>query len=204
MPNDRLDPIDVVVAAMPPAGNTPPPGTVSTVEPLELEFGAPRSTQPGLSKWLGIPGAILLLAALAGQVAYHLRGDLVLLFPAVRATAAQFCDWAGCDLPSPQRAELMSIEASDLQADSINPAVMVLSATLRNRAPFAQAQPALELTLTDAQDQPVARRVIDAADYVIAGIQNGVFPASSELPVKIYFEASSVKATGYRLYLFYP
>ena len=174
------------------------------MEPLELEFGAPRNAQPGLSKWLGIPAAILLLAALAAQIAYHLRGDLVLLFPSVRAAAVQWCDWAGCDLPSPQRAELMSIEASDLQADSINPAVMVLSATLRNRAPFAQAQPALELTLTDAQGQPVSRRVIDASGYVIAGIQNGVFPASSELPVKIYFEASAVKATGYRLYLFYP
>lgn len=203
LPDDRLDPIDAVVAALPPAAEAPPPG-MATVAPLELEFGAPRRAQPGVSGWLGIPAMLLLLATLAAQIAYHLRGDLVLLFPSVRAAAVQLCDWVGCDLPSPQRAELMSIEASDLQADSINPAVMVLSATLRNRAPFAQAQPALELTLTDAQDQPVARRVIDASDYVIAGIQNGVFPASSELPVKIYFEASAVKATGYRLYLFYP
>ena len=205
LPDDRLDPIDAAVAAMPPLASEPAEARVaSTVEPLELEFGAPRNAQPGLSKWLGIPAAILLLAALTAQIAYHLRGDLVLLFPSVRAAAVQWCDWAGCDLPSPQRAELMSIEASDLQADSINPAVMVLSATLRNRAPFAQAQPALELTLTDAQGQPVARRVISTSDYVIAGIQNGVFPASSELPMKIYFEASAVKATGYRLYLFYP
>ena len=30
------------------------------------------------------------------------------------------------------------------------------------------------------------------------------FPANSELPVKVYMEASSLKATGYRLYLFFP
>jgi predicted Zn finger-like uncharacterized protein len=196
---ERHDPIDVAVESLPPAVSQ-----TAIVEPLELEFGPRRTARPGISKWIGIPGLIVLLMVLAGQIAYRLRSDLVLLFPSIRSSAVQLCDWAGCDLPSPQRAELMSIEASDLQADSTNPAVMVLSATLRNRAPFAQAQPALELTLTDSQDQPVARRVIDASDYTIPGAVNGVFPASSELPVKIYFEASSVKATGYRLYLFYP
>ena len=196
---ERHDPIDVAVENLPPAVSQ-----TAIVEPLELEFGPRRTARPGISKWISIPGLIVLVMVLAGQIAYRLRSDLVLLFPSIRASAVQLCDWAGCDLPSPQRAELMSIEASDLQADSTNPAVMVLSATLRNRAPFAQAQPALELTLTDSQDQPVARRVIDASDYTIPGAVNGVFPASSELPVKIYFEASSVKATGYRLYLFYP
>jgi hypothetical protein len=115
----------------------------------------------------------------------------------------------GCDLPLPRKPEMMSIESSDLQAHSTNPGVMVLSATLRNRAPFAQMPPALELTLTDLQDQPVARRVLNAADYAPRGTTAGntadpLFPANTEVPVKVYLEASSVKATGYRLYLFYP
>lgn len=98
----------------------------------------------------------------------------------------------------------MSIEASDLQADSVNPNVMVLSATLRNRAPFAQSTPALELTLTDAQDRPMARRVLAAADYMARGAAENRFPATTEIPIKVLFDASLVKATGYRLYLFYP
>ncbi|HXC39787.1 MAG TPA: DUF3426 domain-containing protein, partial [Burkholderiales bacterium] len=64
------------------------------------------------------------------------------------------------------------------------------------------AQPALELTLTDAQDQALARRVLGPVDY--GAPQGRFFPAASEQPVKLYFDASAVKATGYRLYLFYP
>ena len=103
------------------------------------------------------------------------------------------------------RIELMSIEASDLQADTTNPNIMVLSATLKNRAIFDQQLPLLELTLTDAQDQPVVRRVLAPQDYIgkAANTQAG-FGANTEIAIKVFFEGSQVKATGYRLYLFYP
>lgn len=171
---------------------------------LAFDFGRPRPARSRLSPWLAWPGAALLLLLLAAQVAYQFRGDVVLLFPAVKPYAQKLCAEFRCDLPLPRRAELMSIESSDLQADSTNPKVMVLSATLRNRAPFAQSPPALELTLTDPQDQPVARRVLAASDYAGRAAADNLFPAGSEIPVKVYFEASPVKATGYRLYLFYP
>lgn len=177
----------------------------------EALFDAPP--RPGsaarLSPWVSWPALVVLLLVLAGQVTFRYRGDLVLLFPGLRPWAEMACSPFNCDIPLPQRAELMSIESSDLQADSTNPGVMVLSATLRNRAPFAQMPPALELTLTDTQDQPVARRVLTAADYFARSgpalaSGNALFPAGAELPVKVFFEASALKATGYRLYLFYP
>jgi len=139
------------------------------------------------------------------QIGFHYRGELALLFPQARPALDQLCSNLGCKLPLPRRAELISIETSDLQADPANPSVMVLTATLRNRAAFPQSHPALELTLTDMQDQPLARRVLGAQDYLgrSAGIETG-FPGNSELSVKVYMEASALKATGYRLYLFYP
>ena len=195
---------DITVFEPPPYRASGKSTTTATAEPLQWEFGRPKPATRRVPRWVGIPGVMLLSVVMLGQIAHHLRSDLVLLFPSIRPAAEQVCEWTGCELPSPQRAELMSIESSDLQADSTNPAVMVLSATLRNRAPFPQAPPALELTLTDAQDQPTARRVLSAEDYSVRGVQNNLFPASSELPIKVYFEASAVKATGYRLYLFYP
>jgi len=152
--------------------------------------------------WESTLAAVLLLLALAGQIAYSQRASLLVLFPAARPAAEKLCAGLHCDLPYPRRADLMSIESSNLQADTANPAVMVLTATLRNRAPFPQAQPALELTLTDGQDQALARRVLGPADY--GAPQGRFFPAASEQPVKLYFDATAVKATGYRLYLFYP
>ena len=150
-------------------------------------------------------GSSLLVLLLTSQIAFHDRGEIALLFPEVRPAIAELCSSLSCSMPLPRRSELMSIESSDLQADPANPSVMVLTATLRNRAEFAQSHPALELTLTDIQDQPLARRVLGVRDYLGRGtsVEAG-FPGNSELPVKIYVEASSLKATGYRLYLFYP
>jgi hypothetical protein len=177
--------------------------TAASTADLAFDFGGPE-VRSRLSPWLAWPGAALLLLLLGGQAAYQFRGDLALLFPDAKPYAERLCARVGCDLPLPRRAELMSIESSDLHADSTNPKIMVLSATLRNRAPFAQSPPALELTLTDTQDQPVARRVLAAGDYAGRVAADNLFPAGAEIPVKVYFEASSVKATGYRLYLFYP
>jgi len=147
----------------------------------------------------------LLALALMTQAAFYYRGEIAVLFPGVRPVLAKLCARLGCDVPLPRRAQLISIEASDLQADPANPGVMVLTATLRNRAAFTQSFPSLELTLTDTLDQPLARRVLAARDYLDrrTRVEAGL-PGNSELPVKVYMQASSLKATGYRLYLFFP
>jgi len=177
----------------------------SSVDP-NLEFDFERSPKPaGAARARFSWAALVVLACvLAAQIAYHFRGDISLAFPAVKPYVLELCADLGCDLPLPRRSDLMSIESSDLQADTINPNVMVLSATLRNRAPYAQLPPALELTLTDPQGLPVARRVLAATDYLARGATQDLFPASTEISVKVFFDASAVKATGYRLYLFYP
>ena len=56
-------------------------------------------------------------------------------------------------------------EASDLQADPAHKGLLILTATIRNRAPYAVGFPYLELSLTDAQDQAVVRRALAPADY---------------------------------------
>lgn len=184
------------------------------VEPPAVLAPAPRetdavfpATEPRRARhraaWTA--GSTLLALALVTQIAFHHRGEIALLFPDIRPVLAELCTSLGCDVPLPRRAELISIESSDLQADPANPSVMVLTATLRNRAAFAQSHPSLELTLTDSQDQPLARRVLGVQDYPGRSTDaEAGFAANSELPVKVYMEASSLKATGYRLYLFFP
>jgi predicted Zn finger-like uncharacterized protein len=156
-------------------------------------------------RWLWLSGTVLLLLVLLAQAAYQYRSAILVLLPEAKPYALEVCASLGCDLPLPRRVELMSIEASDLQADTTNTSVMVLSATLKNRAIFNQQHPALELTLTDAQDQPVVRRVLAPQDYLgkAVGTPAG-FGANSEIAIKVFIEGSQVKATGYRLYLFFP
>jgi predicted Zn finger-like uncharacterized protein len=162
----------------------------------------PRARRPAWIWWIA---SAVALAALAVQIGFHFRGEIPLLWPAARPALERLCAEIGCDLPLPRRAELMSIEASDLQADGANPGVMVLTATIRNRAVFPQQFPSLELTLTNAQDQAVARRVLQARDYLGRGTDlEAGFAGNSELAVRVFIEASALKPTGYRLYLFYP
>ena len=98
----------------------------------------------------------------------------------------------------------LSIDASDLQADPAHRGLLILTATVRNRAAWSLAYPYLELTLTDAQDQVVVRRALAPADYA------GEPPTSSgDSPerrsrVKVFIDASATTQAGYRLYMFYP
>jgi hypothetical protein len=91
----------------------------------------------------------------------------------------------------------LSIDASDLQADPAHRGLLILTATIRNRAPYAIGYPHLELTLTDAQDQVVVRRALGPADYVI-GTANPVagIAANGEVPVKLFIDASATSQTG--------
>jgi len=149
-------------------------------------------------------GSLLLLLALLLQGGYRYRGEIAVLLPEAKPLLERICAELGCDLPLPRRAELLSIESSDLQADGSHPNVMVLTATLRNRAAFLQAFPALELSLTSADGQTVARRVLLPKDYVAQPSRSDAgFAAGSELQIRVYVEAAALKPTGYRLYLFY-
>ena len=153
-------------------------------------------------------GMLLLIAAtaLASQAAYRYRTELAVLVPATRGTLVGACRWLRCQVPLPHRAELMSIESSDLQADPRSDSVIALNVVLRNRAGFAQDYPALELTLTDEADHPVLRRVLVPADYLEPGraalAPQGLAPGA-EASLRVNFDAGRTRATGYRLYLFY-
>jgi len=82
---------------------------------------------------------------------------------------------------------------------------LLLTALLRNRAPFEQDYPHLELTLTDTQDEALVRKVLTPADYLPAGQDAAQgFPARGEVAVKLALVSDNVPAVGYRLYLFYP
>ncbi len=150
-------------------------------------------------KWPFVMAALMLAAVLSAQVAYHFRTELVRFLPA----AADVFEALDVPVPLSAQSDFVSIEASDLQSDNTR-GLFILNASLRNRAPYAQAWPALELTLTDAGDAPVARRVMGAADYLPPGSDLTTFPANAEIPVRLWIDAKGLGASGYRLYVFYP
>ena len=71
-------------------------------------------------------------------------------------------------------------------------------------ASMTQELPLIELTLTDALNQPAARKVFYPADYLDKSQDQGRgIGANQEIPVKLYLDTGNIKPAGYRLYLFF-
>lgn len=151
------------------------------------------------SRWPFVLASVLLALGLIAQLAHHFRTELVQRLPSLEAAFAAL----DIDVPLPRQVDLVSIETSDLQSDNAR-GLLVLQATLKNRAAYAQAWPALELTLTDARDAVVARRVLEARDYLPPKADTQTFAANSETAIRLWIETENVAAAGYRLYIFYP
>ncbi|GHU34671.1 hypothetical protein AGMMS50256_28610 [Betaproteobacteria bacterium] len=125
--------------------------------------------------------------------------------PSLRSTLETFSHAFGAPLPLPRHTEQVSIETSDLQTDSARGNLLVMNATLRNKASYGQAYPSLELSLTDTQDTVIARRVFSPQDYLPAKTAaNPVFSGNSDVAVRLWIDAVDLAAAGYRLFVFYP
>lgn len=156
-------------------------------------------------RWPWLVASLALLLVLLGQGAYSFRVELAANMPGLKPALVAYCGVLDCTVPLPQKADLMSIESSDLEADPAQANVIIFSATLRNRAPYAQAFPHLELTLTDVQDKPLARRTFRPQDYLKPEIQEkpGVQP-SHDINIKLHLDTTELRPSGYRLFLYYP
>lgn len=187
-----------------PAG-APDDGAPSAAPLAEAEFLRDKPAAPRRYAW-GF-WALLALVLLAGQVLLHYRTEAATLWPWTRPHLAAACGVLGCELRLPRVARLLSIESSDIQSDSASENVVVLNAVLRNHAPFAQEYPALELTLTDAQDRAVLRRVLAPGEYLGAAAAERTaqgIAGGAEAVLRLHLDHGGARAIGYRLYLFFP
>jgi predicted Zn finger-like uncharacterized protein len=162
---------------------------------------AKRRHIPSWTYALAVP---LLVVVIVGQAAYHYRDAIVAHWPGLRPALSAVCRVVGCEVRPLQEIGALSIEASDLQADPAHKGLLVLSATVRNRAPYALAYPMLELTLTDTQEHTVVRRAFTPLEYLNGTADAGGIAGNSELAVKLFIDASATTQAGYQVYLFYP
>lgn len=177
---------------------------VTSAEPGvdETDFELEPATRPRSWAW-GLGIGVLGIAMLA-QAALLFRQEVIQRMPQTRPLYAQLCSNIGCSMALPKDASKIAIESSDLHPESGVPNFFRLRATIRNRAAFEQAYPHLELTLTDSEDRPLARKVLAPSEWRPGDAPVGGFPAGSDLEVNLPFETKDIAAVGYRLYVFYP
>ena len=147
-------------------------------------------------------GAVLLLAALGMQVALTHRSWLAAHAPATAPALNALCAPLGCTVAPYRDLDAILIDSSAFNRTGA--ASFRFTVTLRNSSAVAVATPALELTLPDAMEQPVVRRVVRAAELHAPPTlgARGEFAGASALDLVGVDNASAI--TGYRVVAFYP
>lgn len=167
-----------------------------------LSEGAEPVASRARPLWLA--GSLIAALLAAAQLAYVYRTPLAAKLPGSKPLLVKMCSLVGCEVPLPADENLISIEGSELIPDPAQPNLIKLSATLRNRAEFEQALPMMELTLTDNNDQTVVRKVFEPAQYLDPSHTGQGIAPNSEVQARLALDVGQLKASGYRLFLFFP
>ena len=156
-------------------------------------------------KWVYGTLSFLLAVTLAAQLIYAFRDQLAQRVPQAAPWLQQACFYLGCALSYPTPIDSLAIESSELEALPGQAGSFQLRVLLRNRYDTTAAWPYLELSLIDAQENPVARRSFAPSDYLGSAEQfDAGFAAQSEQAVRLQFVLQGQQASGFRVYLFYP
>lgn len=161
---------------------------------------------PGSRRTWMRAGAVVLGLGILLQGVYLARSQIAGSMPVLRPLLEAACAPFGCDVPPWRDLEALRIDSSQLQKQDEASDVYLLAVTLRNQGRATTALPAIELVMTDLQDQLLLRRVLLPAEY-LEPVQRGFaatgLRAGSELPVRVRFRTQQA-AANYRVLIFYP
>ncbi len=153
------------------------------------------------SSWPWWALACVLALALVLQWGFQARHVLAAQFPEWRASLQELCRRWGCDVSWPLDLAAVNLVSSGFEQRAEGRYRLMLQ--WRNLNSYPVATPAVELTLTDAQDQAVVRKVLTPAMLEVplfitpGALKSLAFDLDGDTR-----EFQSV--VGYRVVLFYP
>lgn len=200
---EALSPIEAEAALREQVAEAAPATEAPLYDPAEgASEHKPRSA---LQIVLILFASLLALLLLAGQLIYTNRTLIAAQAPEMRPALERLCKKFGCTVPYPTDQEYIRTEWSELSFVPEHANLVQLSATLKNHAPYPQTYPMLEVTLKDADNQVLIRKVFTPREYLKGDSQkSGHFAASGEEKITMRFDVGKVHAQGYSLYWFYP
>ena len=159
-----------------------------------------RWNQPWLRALVGLL-CVLLPLALALQYVVYQRNPLAAQNPALRPALSGLCAALGCTIAAPQNIGMVVVAGSAFNQETA-PGRYRLGLSVRNQASSIVATPALELTLTDASDQPLVRKIFLPAELGMPPELGPRAEWNGTLPMQV--QALPQPISGYRMELFYP
>ena len=166
-----------------------------------------------MSFWGLVTWAVLGLLGLVLQTVYLLKDPLVTYHPRLKPLMLEACQLVGCQIRPLQKTDAVVIDyasvdaistdqAQEILVDGAQPTRWALHIHLRNSDSVPLAMPWIELTLTDAQDTPVMRKVLNPVEW---GAPAVVSPGEIiEQQLLLSLKKEDAAFMGYRLLTFYP
>lgn len=201
---DSIPPPDSVPAPLPPSAV---PGTEVHAEALQ-DLGFVRAAErrafwrrPAVAL-ASLAACLLLVVALLLQVAVAQRDLVAAHLPGLRPTLEALCAPLHCQVSALRRIESIVIDGSAF--NKARGDHYLLNVDLRSTAGVPLAMPSLELTLTDADDKTLLRRVLSPPDLRAPQVLAARGAWSGTLPVKLLAPVDATRVAGYRVLVFYP
>lgn len=179
----------------------PAPDYLKSASFMAVKPAARSQSMGARIAWLTL--LLLLVAGLAVQVVLHERDRLAATHPVLKPALLALCEVAACKVAPFKQIDAIVIDSSTFSR--VQQDVYKLSVTLKNNAMLEVAKPALELTLTDTQDQAVLRRVIAPAELgdKVVSLAAGE-DVSWTIPIAVKVPEGAARVAGYRVLAFYP
>jgi predicted Zn finger-like uncharacterized protein len=145
--------------------------------------------------------ALLMLALLGAQAAIHFRDLVAARWPQTKPALVSACTWLQCSVGLPRRIDDLAVENTALTHTIPGSEAFKLSVSLRNRGNFTVALPSVDLSLTDASGQLVARRALTPSDFLAS---SPGLNAGADTTLSLMLNAGDKRVTGYTVEVFYP
>jgi len=177
-------------------------------EPEFVKRGRQQEQSGRTRKIAMLAGSAVLLLLLLAQGTFTFRNALAARFPGAKPALVSGCAVFGCRVDLPAQVDNLVIETGELT--TLGGGAYAFSTQLRNQGAVPQAWPSLELSLTDANDKPLVRRVFAPRDYLNSGSSPGAAAAATglaprvEQAITLHFRVDDLQPSGYHIAVFYP
>lgn len=165
-------------------------------------FGAqaePTSSAPanGQRAWMAAAAAMGVVTLLN---LFFVSGDALLASPSIHGALEKVGLADPAPAPLYRNLELLRLASSEMHSHPTLDEALILNATVVNRADREQPFPALQITLFDAQNQPLAARVFGPEEYLpsTSDLDSGM-PPGAYLPVIMELMDPGQHAVGFEM-----